>query len=105
MSVFDALKADELNNPTEVSLIMMLSAIKEALLAHTLSKLHWCDTRDMASDGLNKGAVSRAGLLAIANEGVWTLLHASKSHSEHRYEPIQSVKAMIQEELQSGRPQ
>lgn len=96
-SVFDSLKADELKNPTQVSLIMLLSAMKEALLCHTLKRLHWIDTKDMAADGLNKGACSRQGLLDIANKGIWELNYPFMTHEEVQYRPIESVKAMVAE--------
>ena len=38
-----------------------------------LSKLWWIDTRDMVADGLNKGGLPRDPILAICEQGRWTL--------------------------------
>ena len=90
-SVYDSLKMDELKAPTEVSLIMMLSALKEALLSHGLHKLWWISTQDMVADGLNKGACSREALIALGTTGQWKLMHACLEHTEHRYIPVVSA--------------
>jgi hypothetical protein len=95
-SVYDSLVASELKAPTEISLIMFLSQLKEQMLCWSLRRLWWVDTRDMAADGLNKGACSRAGLLAIANNGRWDLLFKAHGFSETRYQPILSQKDMVQ---------
>ena len=92
-SVYDSLVASEIKTPAEVSLVMFLAQLKEAMLAHSLSKLWWCDTRDMAADALNKGAISRAALLELANSGRWILQHKALGFSESRHIPIiSSVK-------------
>jgi hypothetical protein len=92
-SVYDSLVAHEIKTPAEVSLVMFLAQLKEAMLAHSLSKLWWVDTRDMAADALNKGAISRAALLELANSGKWVLQHKAIGFSESRHVPIiSSVK-------------
>ena len=96
-SVFDSLKAEEIRPPSEISLVMMLCQLKEAMLTHTLRGLHWCDTKDMLADGLNKGAVSREALLEFGRTGVWQLKHDSIGFSETRHVPIKSVKASVSE--------
>ena len=95
-SVFDALKANETKSPSEVSLIMVLCALKEALLSHSLACLWWIDTRDMLADGLNKGACSRAKLLEFGQSGVWKLDFPAIGHSESRHVGIESQKEMLQ---------
>lgn len=94
-SVFDALKAAEVKAPSEISLIMFLCQLKEALLCHSLSKLWWCDTHDMIADGLNKGAVSRQALLDLVNNGIWKLNKPAIGHTESRYIPITSQQTLV----------
>ena len=95
-SVYDSLVAHELKAPTEVSLIMFLAQLKEAMMAHSLHKLWWCDTRDMVSDALNKGAVSRVALLSLGNSGRWDLVHPAVGFSETRHVPIVSQAQLVQ---------
>jgi len=87
-SVFDSLSNAEITPPTEAALVFVLLVLKEALQTHTMRTLWWCDTRDMLSDGLNKGAVSRSALLASANEGRWVLQHTPIPFRETRHTPI-----------------
>jgi hypothetical protein len=96
-SVFDSLAAKEVRPPSEVSLIMVLHQMKEGLLSWTLSRLWWCDTHDMAADGLNKGSCSREGLMTLANTGVWTLKNKAISHKESRHIPVKNVAVFIDE--------
>ena len=95
-SVYDSLVAAELKAPTEISLIMFLAQLKEQMMCWSLKRLWWVDTRDMVADGLNKGAISRMGLLQLANSGRWDLLYKAHGFSETRYAPILSQKALIQ---------
>lgn len=94
-SVFDALKAAEIKPPSEISLIMFLCQLKEALLCHALSKLWWVHTEDMIADGLNKGIISRKGLLELVNSGEWKVLKSAISFSETRHIPIASQKTLV----------
>jgi hypothetical protein len=94
-SVYDALIAPEIRPPSEISLIMMLCQLKEAMLSRGLRTLFWCDTHDMCADGLNKGSCSREGLLVLACGGEWVLKHATMSHTEVRYIPIQNARSML----------
>jgi len=87
-SVYDSLIQDEIRPPTENSLVMMLCQIKELMLTHSLRKIWWIDTRDMIADGLNKGACSREGLLALSNNGTWSLQHEARGFAETRHVPI-----------------
>ena len=90
-SVFDALVVEELKPPSEASLIMMLSGIKEGMRCHTLQRLFWVDTKDMLADGLNKGSVSRQELLEFGHSGEWVIKFKPHGFSESLYEPIVSV--------------
>jgi hypothetical protein len=70
-SILEHLKGDELKLPSEQTLIMILSSLKENLRCGTMKRLWWCATTDMAADGLNKGSVARTQLLTVAREGAW----------------------------------
>lgn len=94
-SVFDALAAAEVRPPTEISLIMKLCQLKEALLCHALKTLWWCDTRDMLADALNKGACSREPILKAISLGEWILEHPAVSFSEARHVQIASARSML----------
>jgi hypothetical protein len=83
-SIMDSLATDETRIPNEASLILLLLALKEALVNGTISALWWCDTADMAADGLNKGLVSRKALLELSATGLWTLKFPAKVHRELR---------------------
>lgn len=96
-SVWDALKASELKTPSEASLIMPLSGIKEALLSFTLKKLHWVNTHDMVADGLGKGVISREKLLELFNTGEWKLQHPFKTWTETQHRPIPSSESIVRE--------
>ena len=45
------------------------------LLGPVIRAIGWVDTRDMLSDGLTKGIVSRDLLRVVAAEGTWTVQH------------------------------
>jgi Reverse transcriptase (RNA-dependent DNA polymerase) len=81
-SVFDALVAEETKMPTESSLILILLQCKELLVLKILRKLYWSATEDMAADGLNKGAVSRAACINVPSLGQWTPLKEYAEHTE-----------------------
>jgi hypothetical protein len=89
-SVFDSLSAQDLKTPSESSLVLILHVLKELLCSHVIGKITWIDTRDMLSDGLTKGAVSRLALMQMSNTGVWQLQHAVMSHVEKNVRHIVS---------------
>ena len=74
----------ESKNPSEETLITLVSILREALMTGRLSTLWWVDTRDMAADALNKGAIPRLALQTIARTGMWTLQHNSQSYTHHQ---------------------
>ena len=94
-SVYDALRSEEIRPPTEISLIMLLCQLKEAMLCHTLRRLWWVDTHDMISDDLTKGICSREALMVLGNTGYWSLKHPALGFSESRHIPIMSIKAHV----------
>ena len=91
-SLYDALKAEETQVPTESSLIMILLQLKELLRVGTMSSLVWCDTRDMVADALNKGTIARHAIMQLALLGVWELKHEFIIHTEPYHTPIVSSK-------------
>ncbi len=83
-SVFDAVANEEPKKPTESSLIMLLLQIKEQLSSGSLRKLWWVSTTDMAADGLNKGGVSRSGIMKLCMSGTWSLTKDCVFHEDHK---------------------
>jgi hypothetical protein len=88
-SVFDSLASEQIKQPTESSLIMLLLQLKQCLRLGSLSKLWWISTGDMAADGLNKGAISRAGLMITSCSGYWTLRESTMHHSDNGSLPLE----------------
>ena len=101
-SVFDSLRAHELKAPTEISLIMFLCQLKEALLCHSLRTLWWVATEDMLADALNKGACSRQKLLEFSRTGEWRLEKSAISHTEVRHVPILSQAQLVLDPAKDG---
>ena len=64
-SVFAAIIATFIKPPAEKSLLCHVQYLRELLDKSVLQYLFWIDTRDMTSDGLTKGAVSRELLHAL----------------------------------------
>jgi hypothetical protein len=75
-SVFDIAANARQAKPTEEHLTVHVLKLREFLHRRILERLWWCDTRDMIADGLTKGAVERTAILALMEEGRWTLVHA-----------------------------
>ena len=62
MSVFAAVAATFVKTPAEKSLLSHVQFLRELLESGCLRHIAWLDTRDMAADGLTKGAVARDSL-------------------------------------------
>ena len=77
-SVFDNVTNVDLRIPSEQSLVVVLLALREVLKKGVLTRLWWCDTEDMVSDALTKGAVSREQIIALFRLGQWILKKATK---------------------------
>ena len=54
-----------IKQPAEKSLLCHIQYMRELLDKHIIRYLLWVDTRDMAADGLTKGAVARDALHEI----------------------------------------
>ena len=72
-AVFDSIAAVEYSTPAEAPLVLHLHSIRDDLMKKRIARLWWIDTRDMVADGLNKGGLSRDPILAMCEEGHWTL--------------------------------
>ena len=94
-SLFDSLASEEIRTPTEGSLIMVLHAMKELLRTFHFRVLWWCTTGEMAADGLNKGAVSRQGLLHLMATGSWVLRAERRAFSESVHVPLRGPLATL----------
>jgi hypothetical protein len=97
LSIQEHVKGDELKVPTEASLLMVLSAIKQSLMSSSLRRLWWCDTTDMLTDGLNKGAVPRTQLLATARAGAWWPVKPMRLFQEVRHTPVTTASQFAQQ--------
>ena len=64
-SVYAAVSATFIKQPAEKSLLFHIQYMRELLDKHMIRYLLWVDTRDMAADGLTKGAVARDALHEI----------------------------------------
>jgi len=72
-SVFDSVTAETVRTPADRHLLLHALAVREFLDDGRLRRLYWLDTVDMMADGLTKGAVDRAALIAATSHGEWHL--------------------------------
>ncbi|CAJ1455509.1 unnamed protein product [Effrenium voratum] len=82
-AVFRALAAKEVKTPTDAIMLIHALKFKEWLKTGQVKSLMWIDTRDMLADALNKGSIDRAALRTAAEEGIWKIEHAFKTHQEN----------------------
>ena len=87
-SLFDSLRCEETVIPTEQSLIMLLLQLKESMRSGTIKTIVWADTRDLIADGLTKGSIARAALLAFSMTSLWQLRHTIEIFTEPVRVPI-----------------
>ena len=80
MSVFSAISARIVKPPAERSLVSHVQLLRQLLDWQVLRGIIWLDTRDMISDGLTKGKVSREQLQALM-KGFLKLAHDCKAWS------------------------
>ena len=93
MSVLAAVSAEAVRAPTEKSLMNHVCWLRELADRGLVTGLAWVDTRDMLSDGLTKGSVSR-DLIDATLQGHGPLQHDAKQW--------QSSKAMQRHGGSSG---
>ena len=80
MSVFAAVSAVFIKTPAEKSLLCHVQFLRELLDYGVLAAIVWLDTRDMLSDGLTKGSVSRDALLSVL-DGIMRIQYVSTNPS------------------------
>ena len=90
-SIFAAITATFIKVPADKSLLIHVQYMREQLDLRVLQAIVWVDTRDMGSDGLTKGAVSRE-LLHQHMAGQVSLLHPLELWSA-RNAPVQQMDA------------
>ena len=61
---------------SEAHLSIHILKVREWLRRKVLAALWWIDTRDMVSDGLTKGSLSREAIVFLCEQGTWLLKHA-----------------------------
>ena len=57
----------------------------------TISSIVWADTRDLIADGLTKGSIARADLLAFSMTSLWLLKHTFELFKEPHHVPVVSA--------------
>ena len=77
MSVFAATTAGNVKEPAEKALYNHVLYLRELLDNDVLEAFWWIDTRDMAADGLTKGAVERT-ILHLVMDGTLPMEHEAK---------------------------
>ena len=98
-SLFDSLRCEEIAIPTEQSLIMILLQIKEGMRTGTIASIVWADTRDLIADGLTKGSIARADLLAFSMTSLWLLKHTFELFKEPHHVPVVSAVEQARTEV------
>ena len=69
--VYTSIENEDAKIPSESSLLSSVQAVREALVERRLTTLYWCDTRDMAADGLTKGSVERTSIILLYEQNLW----------------------------------
>ena len=73
-SIVSAITSENVKTPSEKNTIHHAQWIRELLDNHILTEYHWCDTRDMVADGMNKGSIDRTAIIDLM-KGKWNLKH------------------------------
>ena len=68
---FSALSAHEIKKPAEPHLLYLLRSLRDRIDIHSIWALAWIDTRDMLSDALTKGAISKKAILDVWRTSRW----------------------------------
>ena len=93
-SVFAAVTATQVKAPAEKALLSHVQYLRELLDRGVCKSLIWFDTRDMLADGLTKGAVERAALLALM-DGNFQVMHKCERWSS-KLQTSKSSQAHVQ---------
>ena len=74
---------------TDQSVFLHLLKLRE-FLGHAIHAIGWVDTRDMISDGLNKGIIKRDALRKLAQTGEWNICHEPEIHVQKPKQVLES---------------
>lgn len=88
-AVFDSVTARHLKTRDDKHLILHARALREFLESGHVDRLYWFDTNDMLLDGLTKGSIDRASLIACCLAGLLGIMKDKPIHwsfKEHREE-------------------
>jgi hypothetical protein len=81
--LYSALAAEEMKRPAEPHLMYLLRAQRDRLLHGTVFRVWWVDTRDMISDALTKGGISKDVILKLWKEAeMYMIGDAPVGHSK-----------------------
>ena len=86
-SVYECVSAADTKTTTDKLMLIHALKLKELLALRISSRLLWVDTRDMLSDALNKGIISRDAIRRASENGIWKVAHNFKLHVEARTRP------------------
>ena len=97
MALWAAVAAAVVKVPTEKNLAVRFFWLRELLDRGIISRLRWCDTRDMTADAHTKGSIDRSALLRLMR-GVFRFEHAVKDFKpckiimtkEKKYDPVEA---------------
>ena len=78
-SIWSYLKAQHAKLPADKGTFFHLAYLREQLSRGIAKVYWWVDTRDMFVDGMTKGALDRAALVAVMR-GRWKLNHEPAQH-------------------------
>jgi len=85
--LFSALAAEDLKRPAEPHLMYLMRAARDRLESGTIDRIWWVDTRDMISDVLTKGTVSKAAILKLwRTSELWIVGDKPLGHRKVRVE-------------------
>jgi hypothetical protein len=96
-SVFTAVTAEEIQCPSERQLLYTLKSLRDHLDARRLDCLHRIDTRDMLSDCLTKGGVSRIEILKTMRTAIWRIAIKEQHHVWPRTRPESSHDSQVRQ--------
>lgn len=93
-SVYDSVCSSEVKSTSDKLMLIHALKLKELLTLGIANRLLWIDTRDMISDALNKGVISREEIRRACSHGVWRICqtfrafsHDDVTNSERDLEP------------------
>ena len=79
-SLFDSLARASGKTPVEETLVFGLQYLQDLQNRGLLRKSWWVDTRDMVSDALTKGVISRKSIVQLVQSGIWKLAHTCERY-------------------------